>query len=297
MSITPAFLALSIVVEAASSCPTAAQIQEQIKVRVEESGLRGRFENPDPDRVWVEAGPLEVSVELRQPDGTLIGSTKLQADRNCVELAKAIATQVGAWELSLAPSDLGPLPLPSSPTETNPASTLAPSARWRFEPGLALRSPLTAFVPGGSLEATLRHLSWGLGGRLSLHAAMPQRKTLSTLDPGEVEWTRMHAGLGPTFGWEERHLFLDLHAEFLVGAVRASGIGWAANWVRSEFDPGVDLGLRAGVLWKQLGFWVDATVAWWPAHHVLSVERVAQTLPIDTREAFLSLGTTFLSNW
>jgi len=197
-----------------------------------------------------------------------------------------------------------PVPPPSPPAATSPptagiaarpagaseSTNAAGADHFRFEAGAGFRALLPDPRPGLLLEAALRKRAGGWGARLTLGGAWWSH---TTLGPGQVSWTRLAAGLGLVHGWSGRRLFLDVHEELLAAALFAEGRGYDESLRRKAFDPGVGLGVRAGISMGGVRLWVDGGVAWWPIQQTLGVGNVKGTVNAAPFEGALSVGGSF----
>jgi hypothetical protein len=173
---------------------------------------------------------------------------------------------------------------------TSAATTPLAVARWHVEAGAGFREVFPDLRPGVLLEAALRKQTAWWGARLTLGGAW---WSSATLGPGQVAWTRLAAGLGLIHGWSGRHLFLDVHEEVLAAVLVAEGRGYDDPRRRQAFDPGVGLGLRAGIVTGGVRIWIDGSGAWWPIQQRMGVGNVSGTVEAAPIEAALSIGGTF----
>ena len=214
----------------------------------------------------LRAVPDGIRIELRRPDGGLVGERTLATGSSCDDLAEAIAVVVVIWELPLRPGSVPPLELIAAEARTPALAVQAPvadraTARWRLELGAAFQTLLPDLVPGLVIEGVVRGATGGWGARLALSGTW---WNYAALGPGQVSWTRTMLGLGFIRGWSRPSVFVDLRAQLLAGRLMAAGHGYDQVATSMAFDPGAGAGLRAGAwLGRRLAMWVDAGVSYW----------------------------------
>ena len=280
-----------------TSCPTPVEVEGRV-ARLLAPGSPG----VEPDRVVLRAVPDGIRIELRRPDGAVVGERTLAtgASPSCEDLAEAIAVVVVIWELPLHP---GLVPPPLEPIAVAArtsavavqAHTGAPApARWRFEMGAAFQTVLPDVVPGVLIEGVARDTTSGWGARLALGGTWWSD---AALGPGQVSWTRTMLALGVIRGWSRPSLFADLRGQVLVGALGAAGRGFDETATSLAFDGGVGAGLRVGAwLGRRFAMWVDAGVTYWPIDQQIGVVGVAETLAAPRFDGAVSLGGTFVTD-
>jgi hypothetical protein len=274
----------------------------------------------EPDRASVNSEPGQVRLSLVRPDGTVVGEKQLDLKASCAEMAEAVAVVIAIWERPLRSGGVPPLDLPpeAEPDKALPVEPVPPvappsemrelllkerenvfrepilflRARWRFELGAAVQSVFPTGMPGALVDVALRgNARWG--PRIALGATWWNEADLGV---GHVSWTRLTAGLGMIHGWDGRRFFLDLREQFVAAALVARGRGFDRTQTQTAFDPGIEAGLRTGVVlspsWQ---LWVDVGLAFWPIPQELRVEGFDRTVDAAALTGSLSVGGTFLS--
>ncbi|SRR6266540_791622 len=284
-------------IEGSSTCPRPEQVSGHLA-----RFLPARPADVSADRARVDAVAEGVRVELRRgADAGIVAEKTLAHGASCAELAEAIGLILAMWEWPLHPGlappidDAALVPSARVPAATAATTSAGPPARrdrFRVETGAGARAVLPGPVPGVALDAVLRGRASGWGGRLVLSGSWWNELDLAG---GQASWTRAYAGLGLVKGWEGERWFLDAHADVLGAALFATGRGYDEARAPVAFDPGIGLGLRAGLATGRLArLWVEATLAWWPLRPELGVDGVGQRVEVAALEPALALGGTFL---
>jgi len=303
-------------IEGATTCPTRDDVAQQL-----ERLLPARPADIEPDRASIHSEDGAIRLTLVRPDGTPIGEKRLELKASCAEMAEAVALVIAIWERPIRPGLVPPLDVSLSarpeagtaligtataakelsvraPEETdehtaesNPPAV--PAATWRFEVGAAMQSLGPLRVPGALVEGVFRHLAGGWGFRAAVGGSWWND---TAVGPGSVSWTRVGGGVGLIHGWAGPRLFLDLREQFLAAALVARGHGYDETVTRVVFDPGLEVGIRPGVLlapWLRL--WIDVGLAFWPVPRELQVSGFEQTVDASRWVGALSFGGSFLS--
>jgi hypothetical protein len=290
------FLALQppVSVQGATACPTPVEVASRLE-RLLAPGSAG----VEPDRAQLRAVADGVRIELRRPDGGLVGERTLALGPSCDDLAEALAVVVVIWELPLRPGRVPPLepvavPAPVPDLQAQARKEARAAGRWHFEPGAAFQALLPGVVPGVLIEGVVRDTTRRWGARVAFGGAWWSD---AALGPGQVSWTRTTMGLGLMRGWSGARLFVDLRGQVLAGALVAAGHGFDQMTTAVTFDAGAGAGLRAGTrLGRRFGIWVDAGVTYWPVDQQIQVDGVPEMVGATRFETAVSLGGTFLGD-
>jgi hypothetical protein len=319
----PFSLAADVLVQVQGSalCPSRADVVRQL-----ERLIPATPQHVEPDRASLEPEPGAVRITLTRADGTMVGQKRLQLNASCAEVAEAVAVVIAIWERPLRPGLVPPLdpslssggpdatggnmvedsrqavlgetsapvvPENMAPLDRGETDAASSRAAWRFEGGLALQSLFPQLVPGALIEGAARKTSAGWGIRFALGGAW---WTEAELGSGHISWTRITGGLGLIHGWAGPRFFLDLREQFLGAALVATGHGYDQTRTRTVFDPGVDVGIRSGiVLGPLLRAWVDVGLTWWPVTEQLRVDGFDERVNAAHWVGSLAVGGTFLS--
>ncbi len=305
----------AILVEGTANCPTAEQVRQELSkleppgggpppappppsppaARVDQAPAAGP---PDAVRVGIDTVDGELRVRLRGGAETL-AEKRFQAGPSCLELATAAAVVIAAWEADLAsgvlltpglPPPLGPGPAVS---KAPPAPIEAPPGRLRYElaAGFVASFAGAGFAPGGTVEAALGLGRWPLWARLAVTATSTRAEQVGT---GEVSWTRVGFGLGPSYLGLRGAWRIEAHLLAVAGLIAASGSGFVQTAGIVDFDPGLRGGLRLGRrLAGGTALFVGASALGWPGRQRLHVNGVARPVEPSRLEGLLSLGVSF----
>jgi hypothetical protein len=288
-------------VTGSATCPLSRDVTAHL-----ERVLPSRPKDVAPDDARVDADPAGVRVELRTASGVLVGEKTFVLAASCAEMAEAIGVVLATWAWPLHPGLVPPVELGADPaSRAATRATAAPPAaatiavapapgRFRVEIGAGAAGLLPGPVPGLSMDAVVRHRSTGWGGRLSLAGS---GWYAADLDVGRVAWTRLVLGVGVVQGWQRGRWFLDVQEQLLGALLLAAGQGYDETRRPLAFDPGVAVGVRAGlVVGRAVRLWGEAGVAWWPIPRALGVEGVSPQAEVAAFQPSLALGASFLTS-
>jgi hypothetical protein len=316
-------------IEGTTTCPSPAQVSAekvQLALRTAQAGDvepaaqaagRGR-------RVGLRAEGGKVQVLLVDADGRVQAVRELDGGARCEVLARAAALVVLLWEhpLNARPAtvatavaapvaesviipapDAAPPTAPSAPAA--PPSSLPSPAMTRDAPaapasrvvGLEVLAAGFAALSGGSAQSGVAGGGEALlaigpaGGRLAgeLGFRGTSMRTM-TLGVGLGQWTRLAATLGARYRIAGRRFWLDLSGQALLGAVLASGDGFATDHSASAFEPGLGAQVRFGVQVGALRPYLSAGVTGWPRGQSLRVAVTGERRDLPEVEGLVGLG-------
>jgi hypothetical protein len=292
----PILLAVPVLIRTSPLCTTPTEIKKELAAldvplaRPEDEAPAQLSVTPLQEGFFVElkdAGgiPIEARTISSPTDAPVETPAGPHSEAACPKIPRQVATLVKAWMLELPPppKPATPFPIP-----------LTPSRRSEF--GLAVRALFQQpqLVPAFSIDWVERRLLSDFGARLALNLALPRQEPLDSLTSGRVSWTRFNADIGLIYGWEAGPMFLDLHAEAILGAFVAWGTGWEEDRFRTAFDAGFGGGLRSGVRLGSVRIWFDVAILGWLVGHTIAVTGIPSAKSSDTAEASFSVGASFL---
>jgi hypothetical protein len=227
-----------VIVESATICPTAAEVDARLRVLLPPAGQAP----PKRARVAAEAGALHVHLDAA--DGTALGDRLVPIEASCADRASVVAVVIAAWdaqqraEVIQAPA----LPRPASPIDVVAAAPALAPPRLALE---ATAGPALTLTSDGLSPAAAAALSlWGrrVGARLGLSGFLPRTQDVGA---GSARWSR--AGLSLELGLRLRGRAgrLDAHGGVVAGLVTARGAGFDVDHTRTSLSPGLTAGVDA----------------------------------------------------
>ena len=290
-------------VEGNSPCPTPREVADRVAalLPVEHAAV-------ERDIVQVDSAGSAVRVQLRRPDGRIVGERTLQKRFGCADLAAAAAIVVAAWESDVHPEFLRSLQTPQGPPAVEPVAVVAPPAaapppvspsQGAYDIGLALTG---AIAPdeggagpalGGLLAASWTPTARGFGARLGAQASGERQMHLPS---GDVRWRRaaLSGGVQYRLALQAGRWLLDLHADALVARVTMHGVGFA---ISNLSDTGIDPGLGAGVrlLWHAgiVAPWLELAGGGWLRRQVVVEDPTQASRALPRLEANMAVGVSY----
>jgi len=283
-----------VVVESATTCPTAAEVEERLRVLLPPLAEGAA---PERARLAVEDGALHV--RLLSADGAPIAERTVTVTASCADRANVVAVVIAAWDVQQRaehvddPSLPHARPAPPSPptvvaVAAPPPASSRPRLELAFAPGLAFADGVAS--PSGTLTASL----WGrrFGGRFGVFGLLPHSDGIAD---GSARWTRFGATFELAARATGRLGRLDGHAGIVSGAVVASGAGFALNERTGSFSPGALAGADWSYLFGHMFAGVGASLSLYPTQRlVFSADSpVARTLPHLQPVVDLAVGVLF----
>jgi hypothetical protein len=264
-----------VVVESATSCPTAADVEARLQVL-----LPPLPEGAHPERATLIADDGALRLHLSAADGTPLGERAVTVEASCADRANVVAVVIAAWELQRRAEHVEDPSLPHPPHRAPPprasaaATVMAapPPAPAPAGPRLEITfGPAVTFVDGGvAPTGTLGVGLWGrrVGARLELFGLLPRT---GALGDGRARWTRVGAAFELGVRVRGRLGRLDAHAGLVAGVVVAQGQGFDLDHTTGGFSPGA----LAGLDWSTLlgdRFFVGAgaRLSAWTAQRLVS---------------------------
>lgn len=256
-----------------SPCPSARAIESYLSVLLP-------AETAPPGTVQVAGLTNELVVDL-QPEGSTGGAQRsIAVQSDCDERARAAAVLIATWW----PAQ--PAARPRAEAEVVVAPPVPRTRHLGLSAG-AFASAITGGVaPGARIETSL---SWR---RLGLRVAFSGTATQGgSLGRGRVDWQRLSAESGPTYG--RGHLRIDAGA--VASVVFIQGSSFIHNQSSTGFTAGATAGLRAAWPWGSALPWVELRGIWWPASQSIYVTTTAGQLtrPMPHGELQLGAGVAF----
>jgi hypothetical protein len=291
-------------VDGNSTCPTPREVADRVAalLPVEHAAV-------ERDVVQVDNQGSAVRVQLRRPDGRIVGERTLQKRFGCADLAAAAAIVVAAWESDVHPEFLRSLAAPPRPPAVEPVTVVAPptamppaassSLGAAFDIGIALTG---AVAPdqggagpalGGLLVASWTPAARGFGARLGAQASSERQMRLPS---GDVRWRRaaLSGGVQYRIALQAGRWLLDLHADALVARVSVHGVGFAiSNLSDTGVDPGVGAGVR--LLWHAgiVAPWLELAGGGWLRRQVVVEDPTRASRALPRLEANMAIGVSY----
>jgi hypothetical protein len=284
-----------VVVESATTCPTAAEVEERLRVILPPS-----TDGEPPEHASLAAQESALRVRLRAADGTTIAERTLTVAASCADRANVVAVVIAAWDVQQRAERVEDPSLPRPPRPAPPApptvvvATPAPPPPpvVRFELALAPGATVVdgALAPSGTLSAAL----WGrrLGGRLAFFGLLPRTEPLGN---GEARWTRAGVAVEAAARASGRLGRLDGHAGLVAAALVASGRSFDVNHDASGLSPGAIAGASWSYVVGRLFVGAGASVSLFPSQRLVfqADPPLARTLPRLQPAGELLVGAIF----
>jgi hypothetical protein len=270
-----------VVVESTTDCPTAAEVEQRLRVLLPPLG-----DAVEPARASLAAEDGALRVRLRAADGATIAERTLTIAASCADRANVVAVVIAAWDVQQRAERVDDPSLPRAPRAAPPpqAPTVvvaAPSPPAPAGPQLELRlAPGATLADGVTPSAALAASLWGrrLGARLGVFGLLPRTEALGA---GQARWTRVGATLEAAARSSGRLGRLDGHAGFIAGAVVARGQGFDVDHDASGFSPGACLGVDWSYLLGRAFVGAGASLAAFPEQRLV-FQSTSSTSPTST---------------
>jgi hypothetical protein len=287
-----------VVVESATSCPTAADVEARLQVL-----LPPLAEGAAPERATLLADDGALRVRLSAADGTALGERTVTVDASCADRANVVAVVIAAWEQQRRAEPVDAPALPHSPRRAPPpraeavAVVAAAPTPALAGPQLELTlGPAVTFVDGGvTPTGILAAALWGrrAGARLELFGLLPRADALGD---ARAQWSR--AGAAVELGVRLRGRFgrLDAHAGLVAGVVVAQGQGFDLDHTTGGFSPGALAGLDwSALVGARFVVGASARLSAWTAQRLVegATTPVARALPRLQPALGLHVGVIF----
>jgi len=279
-------LALAVVVEGAATCPTPSLVAERLAPLL--PSVSATIERSAADVARVESRRGALDIELRDPQGALRASRRLDEDAPCADLAAAAAVVLAAWEAELQPG--------AAPPPSLPPLALPPPRRLHFD--LAVGALVALALPsGGSSFGAL--VEGGLAGRSGRGRGPGARVALAVplfgaeevaLGSGSASFARRALSLGPRWRFAPGFFRLDLHANLAVAWVSVEGERVPGARRDDAAALGLDAGARAGLDLGPAIVWAEASLLWYPARERAVVDGSTLAADLPPVELLLAVG-------
>jgi hypothetical protein len=258
-----------VVVESSTDCPTAAEVEQRLRVLLPPLG-----DAVEPARASLVVEDGSLRVRLRAADGATIAERTVTVAASCADRANVVAVVIAAWDVQQRAERVDDPTLPRAPRAAPPppAPTVivaAPTPPAPAGPQLELRlAPGATFADGVTPSAALAVSLWGrrLGARLGAFGLLPRTEALGA---GQARWTRVGATLEAALRTTGRLGRLDGHAGLVAGVVVARGQGFDVDHDTSGFSPGASLGVDWSYLFGRAFVGVGASVAAFPEQRLV----------------------------
>lgn len=117
----------------------------------------------------------------------------------------------------------------------------------------------------GSVEAAFVRPGRSLAPAL---AAFATGTHATPLGIGEATWWRFGLAAIAGFRHSWTRPWIEARGGVALSVLRISGSSFSANNAGTTFDPGVPIGVRAGLRARRVAWWLDAQVTFWPRGQV-----------------------------
>jgi hypothetical protein len=282
-----------VVVESATTCPTAAEVEDRLRVLL--PPLAG---GAAAERATLAAEDGALRVRLTGADGATLAERTVTVTASCADRANVVAVVIAAWDLQQRAERVDDPTFPRAPAPPAPPAvvvaspppprTPGPRLELAFAPGLALADGIAS--PSGTLTASL----WGrrFGGRFGVFGLLPHSDGIAD---GSARWTRFGATFEVAARAAGRLGRLDGHAGIVTGAVIASGAGFALDETTGSLSPGALVGADWSYLFGHVFAGAGASLSLYPTQRlVFSADSpVSRTLPHLQPTVDLVVGVLF----
>jgi|GEM_PF-5102590 len=307
----------------ATDCPSRGRVAAEL-TRLGSSPSGASRADRDQPRLSAEIRWVgeNLSIMLRNPQGTVAAERTLPRAGSCIDLAAASAVVIAAWQEemradlgpALAPPQEGegtspprqaqqapprslPLPLPGPALDATARSTAGPvpdgGRPWELGVGV-LASRESDFAPGLMIGAQMGRPQSQLAGRMEVTATGSHALALGP-NPGQSLWSRVAFDLGV-----RRRLWLgkgdgalDLHVDVAAAVIRLAGSGFGANYTRSGLDFGVGAGVRWAWTAERLAPFVALDGWGWPGSKVVTADGTQAQGRLPQFELRAAVGVSF----
>jgi len=281
-----------------ASCPRPDDVAALLATMLPEQAGKPTTRALGPDGAGGDHGEIvthgvETTVRLTDANGTIVGDSVLEG--SCEERAHRAAVLLAIWQTRLGVEAPAAIASPRAPA----ATVTAPERQdiHRRRPAARLGAALVASVdaaglaPMGMLELQAQPGNGRVWGRLTVEDT--GEKSIA-LEPGEVRWGRLTAGLGAVVDLGTGWLATSLRGDVLVCRMSVQGAGFTSNRQATIWQAGADLGLRLQrSLSPQASVWLDVSAVAWPGQQVLWADNVTNTRSMPVLEGRLALGGSF----
>ena len=108
--------------------------------------------------------------------------------------------------------------------------------------------------------------------------------------PGNTEWTRVGASIGPRYRLRAQSLTIDFKALASVGAFWVEGRGYVKDTSNTSWAAGGGAGVRLSLERAVLSPWIALDAMFWPGKHTIAIANVTETRTIPSLDLLVSLG-------
>ena len=268
-------------IESPSGCPSVADVQAKLDELVESKGPATSTEH-----VLVNVTGNKMEVVLSGKASPTI-SRELPASGSCSDRAWAAANVIARWETELHRElVMRPPPPPPAPP---PVVEEKHSPSWDIGAGfVTLVAGGVAF--GGTVEAAVAPREAGLGVRAAVTLATSRDQKL---DMGTASWRRVAVSAGGRYRILRGRLCVDLTVDAVGGFLSIQGSGFPNNMQASDFDPGVQAGLKLGRTAGAAEYWLSATAVGWLREERLHVMGASAVASLPRIEGLLGAGISW----
>jgi hypothetical protein len=268
-------------IESPSGCPSVADVQAKLDVLVESKGP-----STSTEHVLVNVAGNKMEVVLSGKASPTI-SRELAAQGSCSDRAWSVANIVARWETEIH-HELVMRP-PPAPPATPPPVEEKHSASWDIGAGIV------AFVAGGvafggTVEAAVAPREVGLGVRAALTLATSRDQTLGM---GSASWRRVAVSVGGRYRILRGRMCADVTVDAVGGFLSITGSGFATNMQGSDFDPGVQAGIKVGRTAGAAEYWLSASAVGWLREERLHVMGLSAVESLPRIEGLLGAGISW----
>lgn len=268
-------------IESPSSCPSVADVKAKLDELVESKGPATSIEH-----VLINVAGNKMEVVLSGKASPTI-SRELAAESSCNDRAWSVANVIARWETELHRElVMRPPPPPPAPP---PVVEEKHSPSWDIGAGfVALVAGGVAF--GGTIEGAIAPREAGLGVRAALTVASSRDQTLGM---GSASWRRVAVSVGGRYRILRGRLCADVTVDAVGGFLSIAGSGFASNMQGSDFDPGVQAGVKLGRTAGAVEYWLSASAIAWLREERLHVMGLSAVESLPQIEGLLGAGISW----
>ena len=269
-----------VVVESATACPTAAEVDARLRVL-----LPAPDGDAPPKHATLDDDAGTLRIHLTGPDGAVLGDRTVVVEASCADRANVVAVVIAAWDVQQRAQQVddpslphrAPPAVPAPPTVVV-ASAPAPAPE-RTSLELAL-GPAVTFVDGGA--APTAALAAGLWGR-RLGAARRAVRPVAARRGARRRQRAVDARGRDTFearrarARARRPPRATCTPGLVTGAVVAEGQGFELDHTQGGFSPGAVVGADWSYTLGRFFVGAGGALSAWTAQRLVSDDATAPT--------------------
>jgi hypothetical protein len=295
MSGLAAALLVAMKIQAAGSCPVAADVERHIAPLL---SAESEWMAPDVARIDEEADG-DLTISLNSADGTPVAQRHLPRASSCAEQAETVAVALAAWEARVHPDiplrldHLAPASAPNLlVARTNVGPPAADVAHLSLGGSVAGDWQRGSIAPGGRIDLSFSRWERPWRGRVSLSAL---GKHMIDVSSGQAFWWRIYGSLGADYLLRLGPLWdAMIGAAGVLGQASIGGSGFPVNRHTRSADLGGEGVLRVQRRVGRITPWLGLTVVFWLRRQGIEVTGSSDgSLALPRAEPLVALGADF----